>query len=158
MTSSRRKSCKPAGDRQTSDHNAVWWGGGGHTAGGVSCSAQRFGAITTMTHGLTTLRVIPSLVSLARTCQPPGHHQQQHCSSKAGRKTAAENVGGKLTLQPSQVMAPKWIPLATSWQTTHNCWPADSCTWAGRTAFTTNHKQPHFYYLLFTTIIISFNG
>jgi len=40
------------------------------------------------------------------------------------------------TLQPSQVSAPKWIPLATSLQTAHRCWPSWSWTFIGRTVHT----------------------
>jgi len=38
-----------------------------------------------------------------------------------------------LTLQPSQVMTPKWIPFPTSEQIAHICWPSVISTWAGLT-------------------------
>jgi len=47
----------------------------------------------------------------------------------------------KRTLQPSQVRAPKWIPLATSLQTAHMCCPSCSCTCIGRTMHTHIHTH-----------------
>jgi len=49
------------------------------------------------------------------------------------------NSPNYLTLQPSHVTTPKWIPFPTSEQMTHICWPSVISTCTGLTVHTT-HK------------------
>jgi len=50
--------------------------------------------------------------------------------------SSTSTTWSKLTLQPSQVITPKWIPFPTSEQMAHNCWPSMISTWAGLTVHT----------------------